>query len=75
MVAVYLLVCLYPCLWALSPSPMVCHLMGVIVVFVGISLAPPEVRHLSADHADSFLQLPDCILALLLHYTSLSLAH
>lgn len=72
-VAIYLLVCLCPCLWALSLSPIACPLMGMIAVFFCISLAPPEVRHLSEDHVDSFLQLPVSILALLLHSASLSL--
>lgn len=72
-VAIYLLAC--PCLWALSLSPMACHLIGEVAVFDGISLAPPEVRHLSADDAVSFLQLPGCVLDLLLHCASLTLVH
>lgn len=74
-VAISLLVCPCPCLGAFSLSPMACHLMGVIVVFGWYFLAPPEVRHLSADHADSFLQLPVCIRNLRHHYASLSLVH
>lgn len=37
-VAVYLLVCLCPCLWALSLSSIACHLMGMTVVFFSLYL-------------------------------------